>query len=112
MRFTHYANQPVVLLAPLLIWAGHFLFVYILTAVACARYPSAGAVLPILWLASAAALLLTGLLGRSFYRRLRRNGAATSDRGLALRTGLMLSLVSLIAIAWTTLPTLFLHPCG
>jgi len=105
------SHNPVVLLAPLLIWAGYFLFVYVVAAIACARFPTT-AVLPLLWIAGAGALTATALIGAGFYRRLRRESTPAPDRVLALRAGLLLSLLALIAIAWTALPTLFIRPCG
>jgi hypothetical protein len=99
-----------VLLAPLLIWAGYFLLVYVVTAIACARYPAAP-IAPVLWSASVAAIGLNALTGWAFYRRLYRAKAPAPDRRLTLQTGLLLSLVALIAITWTALPVLFIHPC-
>lgn len=111
LRPTIDSDNPAVLLAPLLVWAGHFLFVYVTAAIVCAHYPTAP-VAPVLWLASAAALALTALIGWRFQRRLHGESAPASDQHLALRAGRLLSLIALIAIAWSTLAILLIRPCA
>lgn len=96
--------------APLLVWAGYFLFVYVAQAIACARYPTA-TVLPVLWVASLAALAVTLVMGGAFFRGLRQEDATAPERRLVLRTGLLLSIIALIAITWTALPILLVEPC-
>lgn len=104
------------MVAPLVLWAGHLLFVYGVLAAVCALRPKAGAAtLPILWLATAVVVGALVLLGATQYRRLRASpwqNDASSARGLALTAGPIITLISLVAVVWTALPLVFIAPCA
>ncbi len=110
-RWSNYLDGPLGALSPLLVWGVFFLFVYVAVALTCARPPEPGWIRPLLWFAGMVALLATLLLGAHFARQLRRN-AGDGERRALLRIGFYLSIISLIAIAWTALPTLFIRPCA
>lgn len=116
MRRHDWAATAWGILSPLLIWSIHFLFVYLVVAIACARLPERLWVGPVLWVATVATVLLILGIGNGFRRRLRSNARAETDVGVEYRTryriGLYSSLLSLIAVAWVALPTVFLQPCG
>lgn len=96
------------ILAPLLIWSGFFLFAYIVVGVACARPPAPHWLRPLVWFSGVAAGLATVMFSHRFLRQLRRTHGADQ---IGPRIGLYLSVIALVAILWTLLPTLFVRPC-
>jgi hypothetical protein len=99
--------------APLWIWAAHFAFCYVAVAIGCdagwhrvdwaglsaLRWTLAsGSVVAI----AAAVLLLVAA---------RRHARGAGHAGLAARVGLLVAALSLLGIAWTSLPALLLPAC-
>ncbi len=97
---------------PLIIWSGHLLILYGVLGVICARSPEAvgGAVLPALWLVSALAVVALLYIGWALARRLR--GEHPLEHRFALFAGVVVTLLSLVAVLWATLPLLVLPPCA
>lgn len=97
------------MLAGPLIWAAHFVFVYSMHGVACARpaWQASWMSLPVsAWIIMAASLL--ALLAMAFaHFRLRHSG---DDRFLS-RLAAALCLLSAVAIIWETLPLLWVPAC-
>lgn len=101
------------MLAGPMIWAAHFLFIYSVHGVACARPMLYGAWLgaPVsAWIIVAASVLALAAMGLIFLRlrtRLRRSG----DRGFPSWMAAALSLLSALAIVWETIPVLLVPAC-
>lgn len=102
------------LVAGPLIWLAHYLFVYAVNAIACARYPPVGtwAALPASsWIILAAsALALAGMAAASRVQR-RRVHEGRLPRFHGWLTG-ALCLLSGLAVAWETLPVWTTPACG
>jgi hypothetical protein len=100
-------------------WAAQFTVVYGVTAVACARGFARAALLglgvvPLTVVATTlVALAATGIvLARSLGERRRSSGGApATDRFLNYST-ILISGLSLVAIAWTGLPAFLVPACG
>lgn len=101
--------------APLLLWAGHFVFLYVFVAVACiagvvelkvAGFPVATA---LLLLESAAAIVAAVMLLLRSARLLRRSG---SQAGMVEVVRAGSALLATFAIAWASLPLLVLRTCN
>ncbi|ASC66446.1 hypothetical protein B9P52_20190 [Achromobacter denitrificans] len=102
------------LVAGPLIWLAHYLFVYPVNAIACARYPAVGlwASLPASsWIIlTASALALAGMAAASLAQRRRvREGRLPRFHGWL--TG-ALCLLAGLAVAWETLPVWTTPACG
>jgi len=102
------------LLAGPLVWAGHFLFVYALNGVRCAR-PG----MEEYWLGIAVASWAIGLAGVLalaaigwFHRHLRARLPASGDARFLRSVAGGLSLLSAVAVIWQTLPVLLVPACG
>lgn len=96
--------------APMLPWAAHFVVVYSLQGLACARgWPEAGARLALVG-ATVVALLVLSWIGMRAWRCHR---AARERAGEALMAWLVLALtaLALVATLFTSLPILLLTPC-
>jgi hypothetical protein len=95
-------------LSGLLVWAGHFLLVYVATALLCAR-TSAGAFIPFFILLATvlavAALAAVAVLAR---RRLRHE---SSGRRLLARLAIFGAAIALVAVIWQAMPAGFLPSC-
>lgn len=96
-----------------IIWALHFLFIYGLNGVLCARptlNPKWAGLHAAAWgtLAAslAAILLLAGILART-----KLPESAEGSRGFVRWLSLTLGALSLVAIVWETLPVFFVAPC-
>ncbi len=118
MRALRY-DSPFALVAPLVVWGAHLLFVYVVHAIDCARHPETGAVtLPVLWLASGLAVLALAGFATVQYRLLRRGRCASpvSDDGrvpcLVLRTGPLLCLMALAGVVWAAMAIGFVPACA
>jgi uncharacterized membrane protein YeiB len=115
MKRRRFPEGLFAMVAPLVLWAGHLLFVYGVLAAVCALRPEAGAAtLPILWLATGVVVSALVFLGAAQYRRLPtspRQHGESSAHGLALTAGPIISLISLVAVVWTALPLVFIAPC-
>ena len=97
-----------------LIWAAHFLFIYVLNGVVCAR-PTAqvgwfgiGATS---WGINVASIVAIGAIGAIQLRIKARQTAADNPDFVAWMTA-TLSLLSVIAIIWETLPVFLVPACG
>ncbi|WP_316013311.1 hypothetical protein [Roseobacter sp. HKCCA0434] len=97
-------RQILALSLPLTVWLASFSAIYGLQGLTCSpRWPfGEGLARPALILAALAAV---GLQAALVVR-------APRGEGLMPRTTLMLSIVSLVAIMWTSLPAVFLTRCG
>ena len=111
MRFT-----PLLLslLAGPLAWAAHFVFVYALNGVFCARpalhglWAEAGLAA---WVILGAALAATGLIGWVNWRQ-RRRWPRTDDAGFFPWLAGALGLLSALAIFWQSVPVLWIPACA
>lgn len=114
-------SKTFFLFGGLLIWATHFMLVYSANAVACARglagvtVLNAGLIPFTVTIATLLALLATGLLlyaALSWGGPLR--GEAHDDPGSAFlrQVTVALTLLSMIAIVLSALPSLIVPPCG
>ncbi|GAB3551628.1 hypothetical protein GCM10027343_36130 [Noviherbaspirillum agri] len=97
-----------------LIWAGHFLFIYIFNGIFCAR-PTLRAEWMGLsisaWMISAATLLCLAAIG-AIQLRMRTNLPSAGDPRFVPVVSCMLALLSVLAIAWETLPVFLVPPCA
>lgn len=96
--------------SPFLVWGLHFFAAYSLQGLACGRgWPDATA-----WLAIGG-VTLPAFLAVAWIGLRARRGAAVPDSGdgrrFAARLVAMLSLLALLAMAFTTIPVLLLQPC-
>lgn len=92
-----------------IVWSVHFLAVYVLNALACARGVAAGWVVPgILLLTLLAAAGLVALIRPA---RPHARAGAEAAAPFTSRLGLLLGLLSLLAVLWNALPALFLPAC-
>jgi hypothetical protein len=112
-----------VVLGPL-IWAGHFLLVYVGAAILCQKAGRAASLLPVQWatacatvLALAALALLTRTLWRVRARSLtdddyefEHNSPEERHRFLS-HVALMLCALSAVAVIYTTIPVLLMESC-
>jgi hypothetical protein len=104
----------LLMLAGPIIWAGHYLFIYAVNGVACARpaLHAAWAGVPVSsWIiiaASVAALVAMGLI----YLRLRTRMPQLADPGFLPWLAGALSLLSAVAVVWETIPALLVPACG
>lgn len=109
-----FARVFLFMLSGPIIWAGHFLFIYVVNGVACARPPLRSAWLGVplsSWMivaASSAALVAMALVYLSQRERLPH----TESPVFILRLAGMLSLLSAMAVGWQTVPVLLVTPCG
>jgi amino acid permease len=97
--------------APMLWWALHFVAVYSLQGLVCARgwsEPAGLAGIALLTLLAWAAVAWTGLHAR---RVLRHAGDDPRGTRFAARLATWLSVLSAVAIAYTVLPVVLLAPC-
>lgn len=110
------------ILTPLLLWGGHFLFCYVVVAIACARGVGGAEILGVPWvhlataIATAAVLALLGwsVLTQSLYLRRHRN--AVGDQPERARfvagTSAAVSAVSFLGTVWVALPIALLPVCA
>ena len=98
-----------------IVWAVHFLGIYAMAALACARQGSAGAytTAAVPWLVSAATLVASGILVWVFIgaRRAGRNAESTSRRFVEWLAAALAALV-LVAVIWETLALVWVPVCG
>lgn len=102
------------LVAGPLVWAGHFLFIYALNGVRCARPGMEafwlGIALPS-WAIGIAGLLALAAIGL-FHSRLRAHLSASGDARFLRSVAGGLNLLSAVAVSWQTAPVLLLPACG
>ncbi len=108
-----FARAFLPMLAGPIIWAVHFLFIYAVNGVACARPALRTAWMGIAassWLIAAASLL--ALLAMALiYLRLRTRMPRAGDPEFLPWLAGALSLLSAIAVVWETVPVLLISPC-
>ena len=92
-------SQMLQVVLPLLVWAAHFFFCYVYSAVACQR--------AVLTTASLAAVIVAALLGA---RAARRTTKAAGKLRLFDWATLCIALLALVAIVLSSVPVLML-PC-
>ena len=101
--------------APLLLWAAHFVFLYVFVAIACIAGVAGSTVAgvpvltAVLLLESAAAIAAAAVMLVRSARLLRHQGSAAGLLEVA-RAGS--ALLAVFAIAWASLPVLFLRTCN
>jgi hypothetical protein len=108
-----FLRQTLIALAGLMIWLAHFLFVYGLAALACARAWNQAEPMGIGWvkLAIAAATVLgVGALGVLAWRGAIRQ-PPTPGQGFFRWLSLAAAGAALLAILWQGLPAALLPPC-
>ena len=111
-RLASRSSLMVVSFGPI-VWGIHFLWIYSLVGLVCARYPqTTGAI----WLGigiGTAAALVAAALPIAFARRDRsEEGQPEADRRRFMaRATLFLCLLSLVGILWDALPILLTQPC-
>lgn len=116
-----FISRSLFMIGGLLVWAAHFLTIYVFNALACARqfhtvrvlgFGIVSGAIGFATAAAIAAVLVLLILG------LRREGPARDTRehkpvdDFLRYTAVTISALSLVAIAWSALPVLFVPPCG
>lgn len=96
--------------APFLPWALHFFAIYAIQGLACGRGWSAAWTYAAMGALSLACMVAVGGIGARAWAQV-RSSRARADAAMAARLVAMLSALSLLAIAMTTLPVLLLSPC-
>ncbi len=102
------------MLAGPIIWAAHFLFIYSVHGVACARptLHGAWAGIPVSSWIIVGASLLALIAMALIYLRLRTRMPHIGDPGFLPWLAGTLSLLSAVAIIWETIPVLWVPACG
>ena len=109
-----FSRSLLFMLAAPLIWAAHFLFIYSVNGIACARpaLMHAWAGIPISsWIILGASLLALAAMA-AIYVRGRTQTPATNDPGFLPWVAGMLALLSAVAVIWETMPVLLLPACS
>lgn len=108
-----FARILLFVLAGPMIWAGHFLAIYALHGVACARSPLHGswAGMPLLTSIMLGVGLVALALMALIYLRLRKRMPRTENPAFLPWLAGMLSVLSAVAIIWETIPVLMLETC-
>lgn len=113
MRHTFPHTMLSVLAGPL-IWALHFLLIYVFNGIVCARPGPQDAWMGIAlssWAIIAFGLAALAAMALIHLRQRRRLPQAGDPRFLPWLAG-ALSLLSAVTIVWETIPVLFMPPCG
>ena len=103
--------------APLWLWAAHFAFCYAAVAIGCdagwqqVRWAGLSALQWALASASAVAIAAAALLLLAACRAARHRDRDRGHGGLAARVGMLVAVLSLVGIVWTTAPLLWLPAC-
>ncbi|ANW00896.1 hypothetical protein [Bradyrhizobium icense] len=119
MDETGFMRKSLFVLGGLLIWAAHFLFVYVLNALACARnfqelqllgFGVVPVTIALGTAFAAAAVLALLIIALRVPDRIMDTREPSTDflRQLAVAVALL----SLVAIGWSGLPALLVQPCG
>ncbi|MGB6102324.1 MAG: hypothetical protein WBF88_00555 [Pusillimonas sp.] len=109
-----FSRTLLFLLAGPIIWAGHFVFIYAVHGLTCARPAPHGAWagLPLSsWIILGASLLALISMSLIYLRLRKRMPHIGNPRFLPWLAG-TLSLLSALAIIWETIPVLLLPACG
>jgi hypothetical protein len=113
-----FIRTAVRILSGVLIWGGHFLFIYATTAVMCARGWDADrwfgvSPLPtIIGAASVAAVAIAGWMTARAVRSARHPGPPDRTAHFVDWMTAAICALALVAIAWETLPLLLLPSCA
>jgi len=102
------------MLAGPIIWAAHFLFIYSVNGIACARpaLHGAWAGLPVSsWIIVAAGLAALAAMAL-IHLRLRTRAPPIGHPGFLAWLAGALSLLSAVAVVWETIPVLLVPACG
>lgn len=102
------------ILAGPLIWGAHFLFVYGVNGVSCAR-PTLGQIWLgasiSSWIIAVAGVVAVAAMG-VVYLRVRARPPHAGDPAFVIWLAGALSALSAVAVVWETLPVLLVPPCG
>lgn len=104
----------MLLLAGPIIWAAHFVIIYSVHGISCARpawHGYWGGVSPASWIIVAASLLALAAMAL-IYRHLRTRMPFMGNPGFLSWLAGALSLLSAVAIIWETIPVLWLPACS
>ncbi|MFD4838056.1 hypothetical protein ACFWP0_11150 [Achromobacter sp. NPDC058515] len=97
------------------IWLAHYLFIYTVNALACARSALASQWMGLpasSWIILAGgALALAGMAGATWRQRLRQRPPASSTATFYAWLTTALCLLSALAVIWETLPLFLMPPC-
>lgn len=96
--------------SPFAIWGLHFFGIYSIQGLVCARGWQAGGVWAGIGVATLAAFAAVAWIGLRA-RRLAGADGEPAEKRFAARLVAMLSLLSLVAMVFTIVPALLLHPC-
>ena len=103
------------MLAGPIIWAMHFLFIYSVNGIACARPALHGAWLGVpvsAWIIVVASVLALAAMTLIFFRLRTRVCTAGATPGFLPWVAGTLSLLSGLAVVWETMPVMLLPSCG
>jgi len=95
-----------------LVWAAHFFVLYLTEAFACAGQPTPAGMVP--WIgaiATAAALFALGLLALGIPKPLTAQANAADATAASFAFATPLTLLSMIAIMWTSIPLILMPAC-
>lgn len=112
MRLSTFTHDILLLFAGPIVWAVHFIGIYALTGIVCARPGSAGRWLGLAWESWAivgAGVLAALVLGACFFVRSRSEDA--HNRQFVQGTAMALAALALLAIAWETLSVFLVPGC-
>ena len=111
MRLPAFTHDFLLLFAGPLVWAVHFVAVYGLHGIACARPAAAAALGPagIAW--ALAGLGLASLLLLALWLRRAPRSETAESRSFVRWTSLALGALAALAIAWETLALVFVAGC-
>lgn len=99
--------------APLWVWAAHFAFCYVAVAIGCdagwqqLRWAGVSA---LQWAMASASVVAIAVATLSLLAACRA-ARDSAGNGMAVRVGLLVATLSLLGIAWTTVPVLLLPAC-
>lgn len=111
---TRFPRTFLVTLAAPLIWAAHYLFVYSVNGIACARpeWQSTWAGMPVSsWIIVAASVAALAGMG-AIHLHSRNRLPALASPGFLPRLSGALSLLSAVAVVWETIPVMLVPACG
>ena len=101
------------MLASPIIWAAHFMFIYGVNGVACARpaLHTIWAGMPVSsWIIVAASVLALAAMALIYWRQ-RRDMLRTGEPGFLAWLAGMLSVLLAVAVVWETMPVLLVPAC-
>jgi hypothetical protein len=100
-------------LAGPIVWAAHFFSIYLADAFLCTgQVPHTAAVRWIGLAATVAALAVLAVVAAGFARSMRAAGNGTAQAESSFAFAAPLAVLSMVAIAWTSMPLLLLPMCS